>query len=429
MDNDNLRFLYGLTRNGIKLGLSVTREFSEHLGNPDRRFKTIHVAGTNGKGSVSAFSYNILRRKYSTGLYTSPHLLSFNERIVVDDSTITDEDIEQFVSKNRAFIEKMNEMGKIPTFFETTTVMGFDYFAKRNVEFGVVEVGLGGRLDSTNIIIPEVSVITQIGYEHFDRLGCSIDSIAAEKGGIIKEGKPVVISETKPEAVRVLRRICDLKNSQYIDVDSNSKILDLESNLNGTSFTLVTDRAEYHIETKLIGQFQARNIAAAVLAVEHSGAEGLSEHDVEHGILSTKWPGRMNIIRKNPIVMVDAAHNPPAANALQISLSKMTPMKPLIIVGMLSDKDQYSYLRVLRRISDRVIFTTPDEPLRAVPAQTLSSIASGIFPHAETIPDPLEAYRRACDISDFILVTGSIYLISAVMDYETKGKLEFVRNS
>lgn len=429
MSDKNIQFLYDLTRNGVKLGLAVTSEFSKHLGNPEMKFRSIHVAGTNGKGSVSAFAYHILKQKYSTGLYTSPHLLRFNERIVVNDKMISDEEIDDFVSNNMNFIESMSKNERKPTFFETTTIMGYDYFARKNVDYAVVEVGLGGRLDSTNIIVPEVSVITQIGYEHYDRLGCSIDSIAAEKGGIIKEGRPVVISETKPEAVRVFKRICDLRNSPYIDVDSNSKIVDLESNLNGTSFKLITERGEYNLETHLIGHFQARNIATAVLAIEHSGADRLTTSDIERGILETKWPGRMNIIRRKPLVMVDAAHNPPAANALQIALSRITPLKPLIVVGMLSDKDQFSYLRVLRKISDRIIFTTPDEPARAVPAQTLSDISNGIFTHAEVIPDPIEAYRRACEISDFILVTGSIYLISAIMAHEMNGKLEYLRSS
>ena len=429
MSDDNLSYLYGLTRDGIKLGLAVTREFSNYLEYPEKKFKSIHIAGTNGKGSVSAFVYNTLHQKYSAGLYTSPHLLKFNERIVVNNEMITDDEINYFVSKNRNFIDAMAAKKMRPTFFETTTLMAFDLFARKNVEYAAVEVGLGGRLDSTNIVMPEVSVITQIGYEHFDRLGCSIDSIAMEKGGIIKKRKPTVVLETKPEAVRVLKRICDLRDSKYISVETNSKITDLESNLNGTSFTLITTNEEYNIETRLIGQFQAKNIATAVLSLENSGADGLKKTDIERGILSTKWPGRMNIIRRNPMVMVDAAHNPPAADALQIALSKLTPLKPLLVVGMLSDKDQYSYLRALRRLSDRIIFTTPNEPLRSLPAQMLSNISNGIFEYSEVIPDPMEAYRRACEISDFVLVTGSIYLISDIIEYENKGKIEFLQKA
>ena len=427
--SDNLSYLYGLTRDGIKLGLTVSREFSDYLGNPERKFKSIHIAGTNGKGSVSAFIYNILSQKYRAGLYTSPHLLKFNERIVVNKEMITDEEINDFVSKTRDFIESMRLKQKRPTFFEATTLMAFDLFEMKNVEYAAVEVGLGGRLDSTNIVTPEVSVITQIGYEHYDRLGCSIDSIAFEKGGIIKKGKPAVVLESKPEAVKVLRRICDLRDSRYISVETNSKITDLESNLNGTSFTLTTPNEKYDIETRLIGQFQARNIATAVLALENSGADRLKKADIERGILSTKWPGRMNIIRRDPMVMVDAAHNPPAADALQIALNKLTPLKPLLVVGMLSDKDQYSYLRALRRLSDRIIFTTPNEPSRSLPAQTLSNISNGVFEHSEVIPDPIEAYRKAREVSDFVLVTGSIYLISEIIEYENKGKIEYFQKA
>jgi Folylpolyglutamate synthase len=168
VESDNLKFLYGLTREGIKLDLAITRQFAHMLVDPQNEFRSFHVAGTNGKGSTSAYIYNILRKKYHTGLYTSPHLVKFNERIIFDTHTIPDQYIESFIDENRPKIEKLGLENRNPTFFETTTIMAYRYFADQKAQYASVEVGLGGRLDSTNIIDPEASIITQIGYEHAD---------------------------------------------------------------------------------------------------------------------------------------------------------------------------------------------------------------------------------------------------------------------
>jgi dihydrofolate synthase/folylpolyglutamate synthase len=232
----DLEFLYSLKREGVKLDLDIMREFAPRLGNPQDKFKSFHVAGTNAKGSVSSFIYNILRQKFSTGLYTSPHLVKFNERIVVDRDFITDEYMEDFMTKYLPIIIDLMKTRRNPTFFETTTLMAFDYFSNKKVQYGSIEVGLGGRLDSTNIIKPEVSVICNIGYDHFDRLGCTLDSIAYEKGGIIKEGRPVVLSDQKEEVVRTIRRISDLKNSRLFEVAKNSVARNIDEGIHGISF-------------------------------------------------------------------------------------------------------------------------------------------------------------------------------------------------
>lgn len=428
MPSPDLNYLYSLFREGVKLDLSVTREFSRRLGNPHDKFRSFHVAGTNGKGSTSSYIYNMITRKYSTGLYTSPHLIRFNERILLDRKPIDDEEIISFIAEHRGMIENLEKDRRNPTFFETTTIMAFNHFATKGAKFASVEVGLGGRLDSTNILTPEVSVITQVGYEHADKLGCSLTSIAGEKAGIIKNGVPVVLGDSKREVTETVRKIAEARDSKLIRVSESSEVSDLVQSIEGSTFTLSTPKREYSIKTEMIGRFQPQNIATAVLAVENSGVTGITKRDVEYGIKNTRWPGRIQVIRKDPLVIVDGAHNPPAANALRISLDDIGVKSPLLVVGMLSDKDHHSFLRTMRRISDRIIFTLPEEPSRALSLNKLRALSEGLFPNPVFIEDPLEAYEKSLGESDTVLVTGSLYLIGAIMKRENAPVMPYHRD-
>ena len=418
MFSPDLKFLYGLYREGIKLDLSATMEFAQSMGNPQNNFRSFHIAGTNGKGSTAAYIYNILMEKDNTGLYTSPHLIKFNERIIAGREQITDEEIIRFIQGNKPLIEELSTKNRNPTFFEASTIMAFQHFADKNVKYASIEVGLGGRLDSTNIIEPEVSVITQVGYEHADKLGCSLTSIAGEKAGIVKPGRPVVLGDTKREVIETVRKFAESRNSSFIHSPSVCRITELEQDIRGSRFNLSTPTGEYRIDTSMVGRFQPGNICTAILAVESSKVDTFSEKDIERGISRTRWPGRMDIIRKDPVVMVDGAHNPPAANALRVSMEELKVKSPTLLLGMLSDKDAFSFLRIMRMISGKAIFTTPDEPVRAIPAGTLAKMAEGIFKDAVAIDDPLEAYERAIATSDFVLVAGSLYLVGAIMEHE-----------
>lgn len=418
MLSPELRYLYGLYREGIKLDLSATREFAELMGNPQNNFRSFHVAGTNGKGSTSAYIYNILMEKESTGLYTSPHLMRFNERIIAGREPISDEEITGFIRENMPLIEKLAANNRNPTFFEATTVLAFKHFSDKKVKYASMEVGLGGRLDSTNIIEPEVSVITQVGYEHADKLGCSLTSIAGEKAGIVKAGRPVILGDSKKEVVDTVRRIAESRNSPFIHSPSVCRITEFEQDLQGSRFNLATPANEYRINTAMVGRFQPGNICTVVLAMENSNADSIGVREIERGISRTRWSGRMDIIRRDPIVMVDGAHNPPAANALRISMEELKIERPTLLLGMLSDKDAFSFLRIIRKISDRAVFTTPDEPLRAIPAAKLAKMADGIFKDPLIIDNPVEAYEKAVEKSDFVLVAGSLYLAGAIMEHE-----------
>lgn len=414
----DLDALYSLRREGIKLGLEIMQGFAPLLGNPQDDFQSVHVAGTNGKGSTSVLIYNILRQQHSTGLYTSPHLIRFNERIFLDLEMIDDGYISEFLDRVMPMIRVLSAEDRNPTFFEATTMLAFDYFSKKKAEYAAVEVGLGGRLDSTNILDPEVSVICNIGYEHFDKLGCSLDAIAFEKGGIIKKGKPFVLADNKPEVVRTLRRISELRNAPMYTVQGNSSISNLTLDATGTKFDLQGMKDSYRIESRLLGDFQVRNIAASVLASELIQSHSVEKKAIEKGIREAVWPARMEIISSEPFILVDCAHNPPAARAFVNSYKRLFDRKPVLLLGMLSDKDWYTCVRTFSEIADEVIFTTPSEQERALDPYVLERYCGSFFKHSRVIPDLSEAYDHIRRNYGNIVVTGSIYLVGKVKEIE-----------
>ncbi|MEM0155143.1 MAG: folylpolyglutamate synthase/dihydrofolate synthase family protein [Thermoplasmataceae archaeon] len=427
MSLPNLEYLYGLNREGIKLDLSITRMFSDLLGSPDLDFGSLHIAGTNGKGSITSFIYNIFQQAVPSGMYTSPHLVKFNERILADDRFVSDDYINLFMKKHESEIENLKALGRNPTFFEVTTVMAFKYFSDKKVKMASVEVGLGGRLDSTNIIHPEVSIISNIGYDHSDKLGCSLTSIAYEKAGIIKEKVPVILLDDKNEVVRTVKSVAEKRGSRLIRVSKVTEISSVQVNDSGTRFSLKTPQDNYEIFTPLIGDFQIRNIATSVLAVENGSSITPNRNLIERGISQTRWPARMEIIRRDPTVMVDCAHNPPAAHALVTSFRKHVGKKPLLLVGMLEDKDVFSFLTTIRYLSDTIVITTPQDTPRALPAESLSKTARQIFPSVKVISDPKEAYEYARSASDYVLIAGSMYLVGFIKMLENSPVLPFER--
>ena len=429
MSNPNLEYLYALNREGVKLDLSVTKMFSSMIGNPEKDFSAFHVAGTNGKGSITSFIYNVIQQHTPAGMYISPHLVTFNERIMADDSFIDDEYISKFIQQHMPEIENLKLTDRNPTFFEVTTAMAFKYFSDRHVRTASVEVGLGGRLDSTNIVEPEVSIIANIGYDHFDKLGCSLTSIAYEKAGIIKKNVPVILLDDKDEVVKTVSRVADLNDSKLIRVSGVSSVFDLRTWETGMSFVLKTPVDTYEIKTSMIGEFQVRNIAAAVLAIENGKSMSPDRMTIERGISQARWPARMEIIRNNPPVMVDCAHNPPAAHALVSSFKKFAKIKPTLIIGMLEDKDFFSYLKIIHDLSDDLIITTPQDTPRAMPAEKLGKVATQMFKNVKVIADPTEAYEYATANSSYVLVAGSMYLVGYIKMLEKSSIMPFDRHT
>ncbi len=424
MDSEKLESLYRLKRDEIKYDLNVMNIFDKFLGYPHKNFSSFHVAGTNGKGSTASLIFNIIRQRYKTGLYTSPHLRRFNERIFIHDREISDSEIEKFLDFIEPFIMENSKIGRNPTFFEATTELAFQAFNENRIDYGVIEVGLGGRLDATNVIEPEISVITKIGFDHADRLGGTLQSIAYEKAGIIKNGKPVITSENKDEAIKEIRFVAKRRNSKLVEIKNSCQIKNVSNTEDGLFFDLTTEKNEYEIKSRLIGEFQIDNICSAVKAIETSSID-LDPEQIQEGISKTRWAGRFEIIKKNPRILIDCSHNPPAANSLSLSYNKMFNDNPVLLVGMLSDKDHYSYVRNIRKISDHIIFTRPDEPDRSLDPRILYNESANLFNEVKVIQDPAEAYEYAKSLGKPIVVTGSMYLVGKIAEIENLNTYPF----
>ncbi len=401
----------------MKFDLEVVNSFSDMLGNPQNSFRSVHVAGTNGKGSTSALIYSVLNLKKKTGLYTSPHLVKFNERIISGGETISDERIESFILNQIPSIERLKENNRNPTFFEVTTLMAFDFFRESHDKWAAIEVGLGGRLDATNIITPEMSVITQIGYEHASILGGTLTAIAREKAGIIKNGVPAVTGETKPEPLNEINRVARLKKSKLIISSRYCAVSGRVSSLEGNTLRVTTPVDTYEISTSIPGKLQIANVVTAIAALENL-PDPPGRIDVERGIREARWPGRIEVVRRDPVVIIDAAHNPSAAWSMVRSLKELISEEPILVVGQLKDKDHFSFLTAVRQLSGSIILTTPDEETRAENPEKLLPIAKELFREVRVISDPREAYAAALSTSRPVLVTGSIYLIGIIKEAE-----------
>ncbi|SFW34053.1 dihydrofolate synthase / folylpolyglutamate synthase [Sinomicrobium oceani] len=382
-------------KTALKHKLDNIREFCDHLGNPEKQLKTIHVAGTNGKGSVSHMLASILQEAgYKTGLYTSPHLKDFRERIKIDGIDVPENFVVEFITRNKAFLEA-HEL----SFFEMTVGMALDFFARAHTDIAIIEVGLGGRLDSTNIITPEVSVITNIGYDHTDILGDTLEKIALEKAGIIKPGIPVVISEHHPETFPVFQRIAA----------ENGSTLHLAEAL--PSETIMSD---------LKGIYQTRNIKAVLAAIEQLDHYNISRAHIvsglSHVVRNTGLKGRWQQLRTEPKVICDTAHN---AEGLKLVLNQVENEvfeKLHIVIGVVRDKDLKLILPLFPENAE-YYFAAP-EISRALPAEELQAQAHGYGLKGASYPSVKQAYKAALSRAgkkDFIYVGGSTFVVAEIL--------------
>ncbi|MGB7731589.1 MAG: folylpolyglutamate synthase/dihydrofolate synthase family protein [Candidatus Acidiferrum sp.] len=405
-----------------KFDLENTTVLLERLGRPDRAYPTIHIAGTNGKGSTAAFVESILRcAGFRTGLNTSPHLERINERFRINGEEIGDEVFAETFTRIHSVIEELLAEGKLrahPTYFECVTALAFEVFARQRVEFGVIEVGLGGRLDATNIITPVVSVITRIDFDHENFLGHSLREIAREKAGILKHGVPVVSTPQLPEAREVLLgRAVEL----YCTVVETAKAfcIEEESMEGGCVRADVTELAagtQFSVAPQLPGRFQLENALNAVACARLLQAKGfrVSEENIERGIAETQWPGRLEKLQSRPDVYLDGAHNPGAARELARFLEEnFAGRRVFLIYGAMRDKAVDEVTGLLFPLAFEVIFTQPNNP-RAVSASQLAQMAGhhashfSIIGEAEAALDAAFAHARP---DDAIFVTGSLYLV------------------
>jgi len=403
----------------FKKDLTNIRELCKVLGNPQEKFKTIHIAGTNGKGSVSHMMASVLQSNgYKTGLYTSPHLKDFRERIKIDGQLCSEQFVIDFTEKIKPLIETIE-----PSFFEITVAMAFDYFAQQQVDIAVIEVGLGGRFDSTNIITPVISVITNIGLDHTNILGDTLDKIAFEKAGIIKEKIPVIIGEVLPKTRPVFEAKALAENAPISFAQEKRFISDWQYNHHHLMIIIAdkkTDkRTEYELD--LPGIYQTKNIITVLEAVYQLQRLGwnITDKAIQHALKNVKHltglHGRWELVHEHPAVILDVAHNEDGIKQLVQQIELATYQDLHIIIGMVKDKDVDKTLPLLP--SSATYYFTKSQIPRALPEEELAEKAGAAGLKGKTFPDVTSALNEAkqhAHKEDLILVCGSVFLVAEV---------------
>jgi len=405
-----LNAMYGLRRFGIKLGLSTIRRILKELGNPQNHFACIHVAGTNGKGSIASGIASILNAAgYRTGLYTSPHLVTFNERISINGKPISNARV---VAAYKA-VKNVHHGSREPTFFEFATAMALYDFGRETIDWAVIETGMGGRLDATNIVRPAISIISNLSLEHQDYLGNTLAQIAAEKGGIIKKGVPVVTGVRQTGALSVLNNIAAAKSAPVLRLGKDFRV----RRKSGSTFTYFGMQNRWpDMKTRLMGRHQVDNAAISLAACEclSRGGASISEENCRQGLLNLSWPGRLEIISESPRIILDGAHNLVAAKILAAFLAQETDQRPItMVIGILDDKPYKAMLAALIPVTQKVIFTRPKID-RGLPPETLLAEARQYGKEMMLLEDVQQAVQQAVNQAapnDVICVAGSLYVV------------------
>ncbi|MGB6264607.1 MAG: folylpolyglutamate synthase/dihydrofolate synthase family protein [Candidatus Acidiferrales bacterium] len=411
-----------------KFALDNITTLAAALGDPHRSIPCVHIAGTNGKGSTAAMLESILRAAgLRTGLYTSPHLERINERIRIDSESVSDDVFAAAWTRVHATIESLMAAGKLaghPTFFECVTAMAFLAFAESRVDLAIYEVGLGGRLDATNIIFPEVAIITPVDFDHESYLGHSIEEIAFEKAGIIKKDGCVVSSVSREEARAVIARRAQEMNARMIESDSTWRLENVtrsDGHYRAVAVSVKT-KARLAIAPGLPGHFQLRNALAAATAAEILAARGYAVANIaiEQGIARARWPGRLERLARHPDIYLDGAHNPSAARELREFWDEEFANRDIYLVyGAMRDKAVDEIAGILFPRTKAVFLTQPQQP-RAISANLLAEMTHGLAPDIYVERDPTEALERAIQgagPNDAVFVSGSLYLVGELTSY------------
>jgi dihydrofolate synthase/folylpolyglutamate synthase len=407
------KFLNNLQRFGWKLGLDNIRNLLRIIGNPQQSLKGIHIAGTNGKGSTAAMLESIFSHAgFKTGLYTSPHLINVEERIRVAGKQIPSAELEDIIENLRPHVERLQS-----TYFETLTAAAFHYFNKEGVEVAIVEVGLGGRLDATNVFIPEVSLITSVAFDHAEYLGTTLAAIAREKAGILKTGVPCILQSGTPEVIDAISAVAREIGAPLHLLYRLVLIENSRCTMAAETFDLdIGNKMMKELRLNLRGEHQVMNAALAVAACELLKGTGFEVSDtaVRLGLESAKWPGRLQIVEENPMVVIDVAHNPESIQALMLALkTRFTYRRLLVIVGLLADKDIDGIVQVISADADTVISVGPKSD-RALSARKLQEKFSGFGKAAIEKPDvisALETLKKEAGPDDMICILGSHYVL------------------
>ena len=415
--------IHEFNRFGMVLGLDRMEELLRRLGNPQDDLKVIHVAGTNGKGSVSKYLEEGLSAcGYKMGLYTSPYIETFNERIRYDGADISDEDLEYYGQKVVSAAEAMVVDGlDSPTEFEVVTAIAFLYFAGRQADITILEVGLGGIGDSTNVVKhPLASVITSISYDHMAQLGSSLAEIAVNKAGIIKTGCPVIANVPQRDAAKIIARKAYAMGSRLYDISGIRAAVSDETPFSQKVSMELYEKSYSDVEISMVGRHQAENLKTALATLEilrKSGAVKLDREALYEGLKRARQPGRFEVISEDPLVIIDGAHNEAGAQALQETMAQhFAGKKILLVAGILADKEIDSIVKFLTKITDHIIVTEPDNP-RKLAAEKLAEHVADFGAAAEVVSDVEAAVHRAKELADgydVILFAGSLYLIGDV---------------
>lgn len=415
--------IHEFNRFGMVLGLDRMEELLRRLGNPQDDLKVIHVAGTNGKGSVSKYLEEGLSAcGYKMGLYTSPYIETFNERIRYDGADISDEDLEYYGQKVVSAAEAMVADGlDSPTEFEVVTAIAFLYLADRQADITILEVGLGGIGDSTNVVkSPLASVITSISYDHMAQLGSSLAEIAVNKAGIIKTGCPVIANVPQRDAAKIIARKAYAMGSRLYDISGIRAAVSDETPFSQKVSMELYEKSYSDVEISMVGRHQAENLKTALATLEilrKSGAVKLDREALYEGLKRARQPGRFEVISEDPLVIIDGAHNEAGAQALQETMAQhFAGKKILLVAGILADKEIDSIVKFLTKITDHIIVTEPDNP-RKLAAEKLAGHVADFGVAAEAVSDVEAAVHRAKELADgydVILFAGSLYLIGDV---------------
>ena len=419
-----LERLFALETFGIKLGLDNITRLCAALGHPERSFASLHVAGTNGKGSVTAMTHAALVASGARAArYISPHLVDLSERFVIGDAAVTPDALQQAADDVLDCAERLLADGTLavhPTFFEATTAIAFELFRRAGVDVAVIEVGLGGRFDSTNVIAPLAGAITSIGFDHQQHLGDTIEAIAFEKAGIIKPGMDVVIGALPAAARDVIARVASEQGASIIDAAADTRAA--VDRADGGALTIETPEDRYGpLSLALRGDHQVGNAQVAVRLIETARRRGVSatKEAIERGLTQVDWPGRLELIRVDGgrEVLLDAAHNVDGARALAAYLSSRPEQRPALVIGVMRDKDIEGILAALLPIVSSVVATAAPTS-RAIPARDLAAriAAMGARVPVRVEPDPTSAVEQALAASSTVCVAGSIFVVGAVRD-------------
>ncbi|RHW40839.1 bifunctional folylpolyglutamate synthase/dihydrofolate synthase [Neobacillus notoginsengisoli] len=417
---DALDWIHGRLRLGIKPGLKRMEWMMERLGNPEKKLKAVHIGGTNGKGSTVTFLRSILETAgYSVGTFTSPYIEYFNERISVNGNPVTDEELVELANKIKPLSDELDktDLGG-PTEFEVITAMSFIYFADvRPVDFAIYEVGLGGRFDSTNILKPLLSVITNVGLDHISILGDTYTEIAFEKAGIIKEGIPVLTATQNSEALAVIREQAADKNARLLELGKEIVVSGHTKTAKGEKFTMSTPYGQFSgLEVSMIGAHQTQNAALAVTAMNYLIEESIvkaGEGEIRKGLKDAFWPGRLEMVSENPVVILDGAHNTEGIESLINELhSRFVDRNIHIVFAALKDKPLGSMISSLEAVADRMSFVSFDFP-RAASAEELASL--GKKSNSKPAGDWRQFLHKEINNMEegwILVITGSLYFIS-----------------